>query len=775
MRVALVSPYSWAIPGGVNRHIEELSHALESKGHETAIFAPWDPDDLVAKLTHRGRVTVSKPPENFISLGRTISIPMNGAVSNVSVFPKSSAILRNNLQEGFDVVHAHEPLTPVASWDAAANSRLPTVGTFHTYSTSWTGNKIGVALGARRIFNKLQVRIAVSEAARWTGKRFYGGEYRVIPNGVDLSGAVQGPKEAASHLRVLFVGRPDDRKGLPVLLRAFSALHEYIPARLTVLGSAAEEVRPLLLHTDCSDLDVELAGRVSSKELREQLHRADVLCAPSLGGESFGMVLIEAQAAGTPVVCSDIAGYRDVVNDGKDALLVPPGRPADLALALETLWLNPDRREAIAAAARENVKAFAWPRVADQVLTVYEQAREAHARDRAESGPVAFAKRFGFTPAGGQERTPPRKLPSLDPAPQQAGLVALARKVGLAVTALAGVVLAGLALQKIGVDSVISAFVRSSPSWVIAGLVLMALAPLLRAESWHAILLAALPGRRIRRRDVLRGTLIGIVMSATLPARLGEPSRALVVARRIGRARDNLPVVAGTLISQTFLNIFALVVLGAVMVSSVDIFKGSGEVVLWISLAPIVALAAVLVAPYVLRPGQLSRFERLHRLAHGIRESMMRVREGLAIFRKPRLAAIAVPAQLAAWALQWLACYVLFAALGLDGKTGASAAAAVLFAVNVTAALPLTPSNVGVFQAAVIAVLSGAYGVGFGSALAYGIVLQAVEVGTALAMGIPALMGEGLSWRDVRMRALATAPVELPGRRAKRQPVAEEA
>jgi phosphatidylinositol alpha-mannosyltransferase len=182
------------------------------------------------------------------------------------------------------------------------------------------------------------------------------------------------------------------------------------------------------------------------------------------------------------------------------------------------------------------------------------------------------------------------------------------------------------------------------------------------------------------------------------------------------------------------------------------------------TIIPVALLALVLASPALLRRGKPSRFARLQQAAAKARAAMVQVRIGLQVFRRPKLGGWAALTQILAWGIQWLACYALLVALGLDAKVGMGAAAAVLFAVNVTAALPATPSNIGVFQAACVAVL-GAYGVNHTDALAYGIILQAVEIATAFALGMPALVGEGMSWKDLRLRALHAAPVELPPRR----------
>ncbi len=220
-------------------------------------------------------------------------------------------------------------------------------------------------------------------------------------------------------------------------------------------------------------------------------------------------------------------------------------------------------------------------------------------------------------------------------------------------------------------------------------------------------------------------------MSSTLPARLGEPSRALVVARRTGKPRENLPIVLGTVVSQTLLNIVALVVLGAIMFSSVDFFNGHQNALLVAAIAPLTLLIAVLLAPLVLRDAGKSRSSRVHAFAAQVREAMARVRAGLIVFRRPRLGTTAAVAQLSAWALQCLSCWVLLVALGLDKHgAGIGAAAAVLFAVNITAVLPATPANLGVFQAACAAVLHTGWHIGYGDGVAFGVILQAVEVTT---------------------------------------------
>jgi phosphatidylinositol alpha-mannosyltransferase len=769
VRIALVSPYSWTYPGGVTRHIEALADELEAVGHDARVLAPFDPDDALARRMHRGaRPQPMELPARLVPLGRTAGFPANGAISNLA--PTVDAVLalwRELATGGYDLVHVHEPVVPlVGRYAASCAADIPLVGTFHTFSENAFTNGIGNALGARRHINRLHARIAVSEAAAWTAQRFFGGRYTIVPNGVHVRDTPGAPRADRSRpagdgndprtLRILCIGQAVERKGLPVLLRAFEALREHVPATLTLVGAGPEEIAPLLLD----DRGVCALGKVSEERKAAELACADVLCAPSLGGESFGMVLTEAFAAGTPVVASDIAGYRDVVRDGIDGVLTPRGDAQALAETLRRLALEPRRCAEMALAARARAERFAWPHVAAEVLEVYEQAR---AVGRAPTRARRLAVRGGLAPADLLPRVPAQRLPSPEPAGARTrGALRVARRGALAAVSLAGLGLALTALQRIGLGRVAASLVASSPGLIAAGFALMCLSMVVRGLAWHAILSAAPTWRKARRRDALQGTFIGVLMSATLPARLGEPSRALIVARRIGRARETLPVVLGTMVSQTLLNLLALTLLGLAMLSGVPLLRGHDGALALAALVPLAALLVVLLAPVLVPPSAVSRSARLYALVSGLRSALLRVREGLRVFRHPRQAALATAVQLAAWGLQCASCWLLLMALGLDHRVGFAGAAGVLFAVNVTAVIPATPANVGVFQAACVAVLTGAYHVSTPDAIAYGIILQAVEVATAVLMGMPALVKEGLSWKEVRLRTMHAAPVKLP-------------
>lgn len=777
MRIALVSPYSWSYPGGVTRHIEALAEQYLAAGHDVRVLAPYDPPDLTTTVMHRGaQPQPLSAPDYLVPLGRTIGFSANGAVSNLLVGPNGMARLSRELGDGgYDVAHIHEPVAPMVGWVATLPHGVPLVGTFHSYSTKRLPNAIANGFGATQVLNRLRVRVAVSEAAAWTGRRWYGGRYRVIPNGVKLdqralAQALEPPRPGQrrdNSLRILFVGQAVERKGLPLLLRAFEALREHIPTELTVIGPSEAELAPLLIDAR----GVRVLGKVDDETKHRELLAADVLAAPSLGGESFGMVLTEAFASGTTVVASDITGYRDVVTHGVDGLLVPPGDVLALAETLRDLYHEPEQRHRLTREAATKVRRFAWEHVALEVMDAY---KDAIAMPEPVGQRQTLGVQMGFVPADLRPRVRAQRLESLErPLVAQTSrrsVLAQLRRVAMVGFTLGMAALAYLALEKIGIASIGQTLINSEPSYVVLGLVTMCLAMVMRGFSWHAILQAALPKARIKLSDAIRGTMIGVLMSSTLPARLGEPSRALIVARRTGRPRENLPIVLGTVVSQTVLNIVALIILGAVMFSSVDFFSGHENVLLIAAIAPAALLAFVIIAPIVLRYGSgTKRFARAAGALQRTQRALGRVRVGLVVFRHPRLGFAATVTQLSAWALQSVSCYFLLMALGLTGghhHVGFAAAAAVLFAVNITAVLPATPANLGVFQAACATVLHTGWHIGWGTGVAYGVILQAVEVATAILMGMPALLREGMSWREVRLRAMHSAPIKLPPRRS---------
>jgi phosphatidylinositol alpha-mannosyltransferase len=312
-------------------------------------------------------------------------------------------------------------------------------------------------------------------------------------------------------------------------------------------------------------------------------------------------------------------------------------------------------------------------------------------------------------------------------------------------------VVAGLvvfAVSRLDLHGIGHALATATPGWIALAVVLMMLSLFLRATSWHQTLRAALPETRIRWAPVIRATMIGVMASAVFPGRVGEPTRMLVIARDLdGPTRRLLPVVAGTVFSQTLINLLALAILAGVTFSSVALPGGDAAGIVTVLAVPFAIVALIVAGPRLLARAQRSRREPVVRWATVLGRLLNLARQGLRVFARPRFGTRAIALQLLAWALQWLSCYTVILALGLHADL--TAAAAVLLAVNVSAILPATPSNIGVFQAACLVVLS-AYGISTATAIAYGIILQAVEVITALGLGIPALLAEGLGLEDIR-------------------------
>jgi phosphatidylinositol alpha-mannosyltransferase len=318
----------------------------------------------------------------------------------------------------------------------------------------------------------------------------------------------------------------------------------------------------------------------------------------------------------------------------------------------------------------------------------------------------------------------------------------------LAALALAGVVV--FALSQLNLPRVGHALITATPGWIALALVLMGSSLVMRSISWHQVLRAALPETPLRWPPIVRATMIGVMGSAVFPGRLGEPARVIVLSRRLeGRTARLVPVVAGTVFSQTLVNLLALAILLAITFTSVPLLHGHLGGIAGALIVPLVVCLLVIVGPRLLARASRARSPRVAHAAERLRRLLHLARQGLVVFARPRYGSTAVGFQLLAWALQWLACYAVLLSLSLQSHGGLVAAAAILLAVNLSAVLPATPSNVGVFQAACLVVLA-AYGVGAGTGLAYGIILQAVEVVTALALGVPALLREGLSWSDIR-------------------------
>ncbi|HSV67933.1 MAG TPA: glycosyltransferase family 4 protein [Mycobacteriales bacterium] len=364
MRVGIVCPYSWDIPGGVQAHVRDLAEALIGMGHQVSVLAPGDDDAS-------GDVPV---PPYVVPAGRAVPVRYNGSVARLQFGPVSAARVRRWLRDGnFDVLHVHEPIAPSLSLLATMLARGPIVATFHTATDR--SRFLEAAAGFLQPFmEKIRGRIAVSPAARKVQVEHLGGDAVEIPNGVAVAryaAAMPLPGYPRPGGTVGFVGRyGEPRKGLPVLLDALARLAPERPGlRLLVAGRGdAEELRAGLPAGLAGRVD--LLGQVSEADKARMLRSIDVYCAPNTGGESFGIILLEAMAAGAPIVASDLDAFRRVL-DGA-GVLFRTGDSAGLARALALVLDGVDRRVTLARAGAEVVCGYDWPVVARQVVRVYE-------------------------------------------------------------------------------------------------------------------------------------------------------------------------------------------------------------------------------------------------------------------------------------------------------------------------------------------------------------------------------------------------------------------
>jgi phosphatidylinositol alpha-mannosyltransferase len=363
VRVALVCPYAWDRYGGVQSHVRALAHALDERGHETGVMAPYLLD----------RSTLTEPGITFV--GRAVRVPANGSVAPLAFGPLVASGIREALEEFEpEVVHLHEPLIPSLSLLAlSTNAAAPTVGTFHAAAESSLGYRGAKAVLAKAA-SRLTVRTAVSEAARALATRYFPGEYVITPNGIDTrrfaSVAPLGATPGAPRRSVLFLGRLESRKGLEVLIRAMAGLAD-LDVSLVVAGSGPEKRSARALARRLG-VRTKWLGRVSEEDKPRIYRSADVYCAPALGGESFGIVLLEAMAAGTPVVCSDLSAFRAVTNGA--AQLATAGDAPALARALRAVLTDPVRAAEMRSLSHREAERYSWSALVGDIEAVYRLA-----------------------------------------------------------------------------------------------------------------------------------------------------------------------------------------------------------------------------------------------------------------------------------------------------------------------------------------------------------------------------------------------------------------
>ncbi len=361
MRVALACPYAWDAPGGVQTHVRQLAAHLRALGDEVLVVTP-----------------ANEPPGEpwVVAVGRPVRIPFNQSIAPIAPAPWSLRRVREALAAfGPNVVHAHEPLVPGTGMFAALSTAAPVVATFHAYADRSALLRTSAPV-LRRVWNRLALRIAVSDAARSFVARVFGGEVRVIPNGADvgLFRDAEPRQDLPPGRRVLFVNRLDRRKGFRVAVEALPRVLARVPdALLVVAGDGEERSAAAALHPEARGR-LHLLGTVAHDKLPPVHAACEVFVGPATGRESFGIVLIEALAAGLPVVASDIPGYREVVRAGIDGILVPPGDPEALAAAVVEVLLSPDLAKRLAEAGRGRAERYDWARVAGEIRACYAEA-----------------------------------------------------------------------------------------------------------------------------------------------------------------------------------------------------------------------------------------------------------------------------------------------------------------------------------------------------------------------------------------------------------------
>jgi len=362
MKIGLVSPYVYPLPGGVTQHVAYLYGNLRLRGHDVRIIT-----------SSHGLQRSSEG--DVIRIGKGFSVPTNGSVGTLTVSPRFLSQVHEVLdRERFDVLHFHEPFVPFLSPIVLRLSTSVNVATFHAYGGFSPAYEFG-----RRFMggyaSRLHGRIAVSAAARHFIDRYFPGDYKVIPNGVDVDRyrrAVPIARWQDGTRNLLFVGRHEPRKGLLHLLKAYRILRKTgCHCRLLVVGSGPQEHEARRYVATRRLGGVEFLGRVSDREKAQLFKTADVYVSPATGGESFGIVLLESLAAGTPIVCSDIHGYKGVVRRGREGLLVPPGKPKAIAAAIAQLLNDDELREEMAANGPARAEEFSWERVTAKVDDYY--------------------------------------------------------------------------------------------------------------------------------------------------------------------------------------------------------------------------------------------------------------------------------------------------------------------------------------------------------------------------------------------------------------------
>src|SRR5690348_13643818 len=369
MKIGIIVPFSWSYWGGVVEHSENQAAALRARGHEVKIVMGHDPPGALTRFLHPRSGRHGHLPPDVIPVGRSVVVPANGSLPNIVLSPRSIRRIRETLRaERFDVVHLHEPFTPTICTATLAFAECPVVATWHAAGNlAWMRPAL---LVWGFLIDRVETRIAVSRMAAQSAERWLGPGFEVVPNGVVVPAHAD---PANREHRIVFIGRHDARKGLPVLLRAWPEIRRRSGARLRLIGTDPLQYRLLHSRLRFDEDGIDVLGIVTNEVRTKELASAKVFVSPALGGESFGMVLIEAFATATPVVASNIPGFAAVA-DPEAATLVEPGDPTALAGAVARLLADEERRVAMGHAARAlAVERYAWPDIAGRLEAIYER------------------------------------------------------------------------------------------------------------------------------------------------------------------------------------------------------------------------------------------------------------------------------------------------------------------------------------------------------------------------------------------------------------------
>jgi phosphatidyl-myo-inositol alpha-mannosyltransferase len=369
VKIGIVVPFSWSFWGAVVEHAELQAAALSDLGHEVRLIMGNDPPGQFTRVLHPRVGRHGNPPPSVIPVGRSVIVPANGSLPNIVLSPRSIGRIRATLAEQrFDVLHLHEPMTPAICVATLAFAKCPVVATWHAAGDlGWMRGGIPVW---GFLLDRIDQRVAVSRMAAESAERWLGPGFEIVPNGVVI------PEDADPRWRephVVFIGRHDTRKGLPVLLRAWPEIHRATGARLRLIGTDPLQYRLLHSRMRFDEAGIDVLGIVTNEMRTRELEKAKVFVSPALGGESFGMVLVEAFATATPVVASNIPGFADVaVPDA--ATLVPPGDEHALAEAVTAMLADEERRVAMGEAARAlAIERYAWPDIAARLESIYDR------------------------------------------------------------------------------------------------------------------------------------------------------------------------------------------------------------------------------------------------------------------------------------------------------------------------------------------------------------------------------------------------------------------